>query len=283
MKKLLLLAYMAILPVLAMAQTAATDSVKVIKIEVIDGENCQATIVKDGDGASSFTLKNADGETLYSRVIEKPDSSLWNITLPFTPRKRPKFQAAFFSTVYIGWTHPFSAPSGMKNSVDFGVPSIFALRWNATKSNSLTLGIGIGGNWYNADGHGQHLAKLGDKLIFLPNSADWKSVKSKFTSTDLLVPLTFKQNIAGDFGFSLSAVASLSLATDAYTSYKVGDVKYTDHFRNLQIRPFTADFVATLGWNNSASVYFKYTPWSKFKDGFGPQFKSYSIGLQFNY
>ena len=279
----LLLACIALLPALAMAQSAATDSAKVYKIEVPDGDNCQATIVMDGDGASSFTLKNADGETIYSRITEKPDSSLWDITLPFTPRKRPKFQAAFFSTLYIGWTHPFSAPSGIKNSVDFGVPSIVSLRWNATKSTSLSLGLGLGGNWYNADGHGQHLAKLGDKLIFLPNSTEWKSVKSKFTSTDLLIPLAFKQNIVGDFGFSLSAIASLSLTTDAYTSYMVDNVKYTDHFRNMQIRPFTADFVATLGWNSSFSVYFKYSPWSKFKDGFGPQFKSYSIGLQLNY
>lgn len=275
----------AMLPMSAAAKsTEAVDSADVLKIVSPAAAKYKARLIGGSDGSSQFLLTDTAGQVVYSHITEAADTAThWDINLPFHSKKQSRFQTIVVNSVIVGWVHPFSAPAGIKNNWEIAIPDFIGIRWNASRATSFSLSLGLGGTMYNAGGKGRHLSQIGKALVLTPNAEGMAKVKSEFSSFDILLPLTFRQNISGDFGFSLSAMASFTAIGEASTTYNIGDVKYRENFKGLQLRPITGEFMFGLGWMPGVNAYFKYTPWSKFRNGFGPQFKQYSIGMLINF
>ena len=277
-------------PAWIMANDMVADSVQVTSIESPEDARYKATLTTDTDGRSIFVLTDTAGCVVYSHGTEVADTTAtwpWDLSLKLVSnspqpkaKKGKKFKTTMFNSVLIGLTHPLDAPAGIKNYWEVHIPDVLGVQYRATNSTFLSVGIGIGGNFYKVDGKGRHMEQHSKAIVMMPNAEGMTDVESLFSVYNVVVPFTFEQNIVRGFGFSLSAAASFSAFAFASTSYTLGNIRYKEKYKDLQLRPVTADFTASLGWNTGISLYVKYSPWSKFRFGFGPQFKELSFGLR---
>ena len=94
------------------------------------------------------------------------------------------------------------------------------------------------------------------------------------------MPFTIEQPI-GSRGFSISAGAELHLNTYTTASVKtelISGEKVTNTYKGLHQRIATIEFTGMLGWTPGVAVYVRYAPFNPFIDGYGPDYKTISVG-----
>ena len=99
----------------------------------------------------------------------------------------------------------------------------------------------------------------------------------------LHVPLTFTQMLSRKAYITAGAWLNLNTYVSASTDYTIGDVRTQQTFKDLHQRILTTDIVVAAGARGICGVYARYCPQSLFRKGWGPDFKSVSVGLIFNF
>lgn len=217
--------------------------------------------------------------------------SIWDIETPFSrifshkpaparkKRRWPVTKTVGFKNFYVGAFIPENGPSGIKTSWEIGLANLIGGEWHPGPTTSFSLGLGFGFSQVNIS-DSYILDKNDGALIMLPVTEEAHDVKGHIENFHFTIPLMFTQRIAGTFGFSLGAELHLNTYTTANSSFKIGEEKKVKtNLKGLHQRMATPSLVAILGWVNSAGIYVRYNPSNPWKEGYGPDFQTWGIGL----
>lgn len=278
MKKLFSILFAPFLAIMALSASAQApaDTVAVVK----DAKN--VTLTSTGDGVNLMILndKGRLDYRYYNQTLAS-DSIVddWNLEPVFTKRKKHEIFTTCTGSIFAGFSWLLDNPDGFEVGGEWGYKDVCAFQWEPSNYTSLSLGVGFQLNWYQLN-KGRILTQDGHRLLVQSASKEMSKAEGYIFMTSFLLPLTFTQHISDDFGFSLSAIANIwPFWTKASTTYRIGDDKYIESFKHLEYNFITPEFMFTVGWVGSIGAYVKYNPCSRFRDGYGPKFKSLSAGI----
>lgn len=183
--------------------------------------------------------------------------------------------------LYVGATRSNSAPSGVGNGWEIGVSRLVDFVYQPVKHGTrFSVGAGFGWRVVNTESGYEWAYNL--KRISL-RQGDSERIKGNVNWFHLSVPVFITQPIGGG-GFAVALGAEYHLTTYAGASTKVNNnngvstkIKYTD----LQQRMSTVEVVGYVGWQDAAGIYVRYAPMAQFIGGYGPSFKTVSVGVSF--
>ena len=155
--------------------------------------------------------------------------------------------------------------------------------------NNLGLTTGIGFDWHNYFlDMNTHLVEVNDitNVYSAPDGINYEY--SRLRTFNITVPLLleWQPSLGGNHKFFMSAGAIAGVNT--FASYKV---KYKDSDGNsvtkvegkgLNVAPLSLDFMGQIGYG-AWSIYAKYSPFSIFQSGKGPDVRAVSLGAVLNF
>jgi hypothetical protein len=152
---------------------------------------------------------------------------------------------------------------------------------------NLLLVSGIGTDWFRFryDNVNSAITKVDGiaKFVPAPEGIDYK--KSKLSANYLTIPLLIEYQYPArrrSFHISFGVVGYLKYYSKSTVFYYIDGRKYKDSMgRDLNIRPVDMKLRAQVGLGG-LSIVGRYSPFSMF-DAKGPDLKSYSLGLQWNF
>lgn len=276
MKKIITLIFTLWLALTATAQTPV-DTVAVLK----DAKNVTLTSTEQG---VNLLIRNDKGGLTYryntqnTSVDSVKEDDDWNLEPVFLNKQKRKKYATICGSLYGGYTWLYDAPEGINHGAEVGFKDLCAFQWRPTDYTYLSIGFGWQMNWYYLK-KGMILDQQNHNLLIKAAEEGMAKTEGEIFMTSLLLPVTYTQKISGDFGFSISAIANFwPFLKHANTSYQRDGYKYKESFKHLETNFITPEFMFTMGWVGSFGVYVKYNPCSRFRDGYGPQFKALSVG-----
>lgn len=286
MKKLIA-ALMLAAPLMALA-TAPADTVASInnpKSVVISKQGGSTTVHVKGTKKNpaynyKFEVRNGEADTIINKVKEEE----WGLHLPFLKNGRVKLTfISCFEDLYIDMVWPDSKESGVKTSWEVGFGRLIAFNYMPDKAKiKLTFGIGLGARDISFK-HDRRLYLNSGHLSLLPPSENEKVSSSQIVEAEMRFPFMFTAPVYRDFKFSLGVVGIWNFYSDARSTWKVGDTKYSEKYKGLHQRLLNCEFVGTLGFDELFGITFHYRPLSDFTKVYGPEFKTLSLGLSFNF
>lgn len=311
--KHLLIPFIALLSTLAAhaAATVETDTIKVIK------SPSQVVVTTQGNSTIVSVTGVPDNDEYYYQYatdVIVPDSAAvsgsgddWNPELiflskgddsaeapdaeflfPFTKPRRHRvaacFDYVFFRNIYWGWMFRFDADPGMKNSFECGIGEVAGVSYTPwLRGPEFSLGLGIRFSQYCAQ-DGYRYVKQGDNLMLVPMAEGERTDKSRVMTATFCVPLMITQRVYRNFYISAGANANFNTYTRAFSQYYTDDdTRLSSHYKGLHQRLLTIDYMAVLGFSRDIGVYFRYSPMSVMRHPYGPETKSFSIGLTLNF
>lgn len=215
--------------------------------------------------------------------IETPFSRLFNLKNPARRSRchdRQTTATIGFKNMYIGASNPSGgADDGMKSSLEIGVANVIGGEWRPGPTTSFLLGLGFG---FSRTGLEKTVTveKENGALVLRPAPDGVKTIKGHIQNFHFTIPLMLTQKVAGSFGISLGAEMHLNTYTTAMSKYTEADgcqVKMS--VKGLHQRMITPSLVAILGWVDNAGIYLRYNPCNPWKEGYGPDYQTFGIGL----
>lgn len=303
MKLLALLAF-GLLPVLAMtAQTEPADTVKILDNadQVVITKNGNNTIVK-------AVIRNAENDTsmklyTYSVTVEENTDSAREefsesvfLSHPlFTGKQKkqsstsaegkfkPRRNLTALRNIYWGWDFAYDGKAGLRNSFEVGVAEIVSVEWQPWRNGpDFRFGAGFGMKQFlTADNF--VFGKEGDRLAILPVTTDATDVKSRWEVLTFHFPLMVSQKIYRNFGIAFGTLLNLNTYSTACTQMKIDGIRYKETFKGLQQRLFTAELIGILGFRDFIGVYAKWSPMPLMRTYYGPEFKTWTLGVSVNF
>lgn len=92
------------------------------------------------------------------------------------------------------------------------------------------------------------------------------------------VPVLYKQRFARNLHFCIGGIMNLNSYASAQTEINEGKAKQKIKLKGLQQNLFTADAYFSFGFD-VVSVYVTWSPMNVFKSIYGPELRSWSIGV----
>ena len=83
---------------------------------------------------------------------------------------------------------------------------------------------------------------------------------------------------AGNVKFFAGPLLQLSPWSKIEKKYTINDRDYNENIRKIHQRIFTCDLMGGVSWSG-CGLYVRYQPQNLFKSGWGPAFKSISMGI----
>lgn len=275
----------------AAAQTVLTDTI----VGIYDPSN--VTVVTKSDGRQIVTISiidNADDQNLSADTgmlpsffdLTKPKR--WNLDKLFTKKPRNNnrniVDTEGLKGLYAGGIIPMGEDSPIKNGWEIGLSSLIRGEWSAGWNRpSVSIGAGFGWEILNMD-RGCILEKVNGRLLVATAPEGSRKINSRIKNFHFTVPLTLNLPMGGSFGLSLTGELHLNTYTTASSSWRTENGnKVSYSLKGLHQRIATIDMKACLGWFNEIGVYVKYSPMDKWMDGYGPEYKTLSVGASFNF
>lgn len=286
--------------IMASAQAEQPDT-----IAVFDNSQ-QVSIDTDSDGSRRVTISSRTEKTTtqYSYSFSQPDTVEpfidsprgWDIGQILERHRRlraEKRQTKVYTDgmlgIYAGGVIPIGDHGAVTGGWEIGFKNIIAGVWSAGKSRpSISLGLGAGWRIQNI-GHGHILNSRNGVLSVVPVPEGARRPESSIKSFHFIVPLTLYVPIHGDFTISFAGELHLNTYTKASASWHIdngpGGKAYQEKwdFKGLHQRIATVDYTACIGWREALGVYVTWSPMRPWKDGYGPQYKTLSVGASVNF
>lgn len=293
-KTLLLLAAAALAPLAAMAAPSTTDTVKVVK-------NPGNVIITEDSTGMKLTIEGSDGNPQYRYVYrsDRNDGVREHTTqaegdfalrMPFTKTDTVKRGRVhwdmFFGGLYAGWGHVIARGDNAAGDLDralghqseIGLLNLIGVEMRTRCGFGMSLGFGFETRHYNLH-NGTCFVKGDDGYLRVTDkSEDWSKAKSSLTVTSLQFPLLLRQRIYRQLKVMAGGVMDLNLWATAKNGYTLGDVDHNETIKKIHQRRVTFDAIAGIGVGDFG-VYFRYRPQNVLKDGCGPQFRNWSLGI----
>lgn len=282
------------------AQTAENDTVKVIpnvnSVSVIkEGNNTiiKAMIPTDDNTGSfdQYTYKVSIDNNTHDEAVDADDIML---KLPFikskstepTRQKNGKWKTQRYITgmkyVYWGWNFNYADKAGIKNCFELSAADFIGLDWRTSRKTTLGVGIGFGYNRVTTNDH-MLFVKNGDVLGVAVAPEDAEVDYARWDMLRFQVPLMYSQKLSGNFGFALASIINFNTYSTATNRYKTGRTRYTETIKGINQRLLTVDLMATVGFVGSMGAYIKWSPMTAMQQKYGPSFRNFSIGVNFNF
>lgn len=272
------------------------DTVKVI-------ENARnVTVVKTGNTTIvKAEYANEDDETIhfqYELDVVSPDTVAdnlpddWGMDLPFMKtgcggcetevdgKHRVTRYVTGMRHIYWGWRFNYGDKGNVKNCFETGIRDVVGVSWKY-RGAELEIGVGFSFRRYLA-ADGFSYAKEGDRLV-IKNVADgFRCDKSRLDIATFQVPVLYNQRIGREFGFTIGGVMNFNSYAKAMTEIYEGDVKHKTEYKGLQQRLFTVEGMAAINVCG-VGIYATWNPMKMFYKEFGPEVKSWAIGVDLNF
>lgn len=274
----------AVLAATAAAAQEAPDTIATIN------RAAELTVARTPDGLTVTVEGRADAPGFFYRYSmqseQHPDSTI-NLNLPFlstsvtqTDNKR-KRHFDIDIEAYVGTSIP-TGSTPVQASFEIGLSRVFTGSISFGRGFSFNAAAGIGYAQY-AVGSGMRFDAERQRLMLVPCEEGSTDCSSRLRVLRLHVPLTFTQMLSRKAYITAGAWLNLNSYVPASTDYTIGDVRTQQTFKDLHQRILTTDIIVAAGARGICGVYARYCPQSLFRDGWGPDFKSVSVGLIFNF
>lgn len=288
MKKLIALALL-MLPVLGFSQTTApTDTLASIV-------NPQSVVISKKDGTTTVIVSGTEKDPDYKYKFEiqnsiSADSAAgneeeWGMSLPFLKNgHRKSYFVSWGDDLYFNLVWADAKSSGMRASWELGIGRLIAFNWlpSASSSAKLTFGIGLAIRKLSFKHDRRLYCNNGHLTLGAPQGGE-KVKASNIIENEFRFPLMFTMPIYRDFKFSFGAVGLLNVYSKGGTTLKRDGSKFSEEYKGLHQRMLNCEFVGTIGFDDALGVTFHYRPISDFGSEYGPEFKTMSVGISFNF
>lgn len=294
-KKLTLI--MAILATGTAAVHAQTDTVKVINnatyitVERIGDQTTVKAVIPDSGNSASFDLYTYQVNT-NDNAADRYNPGLGNmmLELPFmrqttksgTATKKAKPCITVLKYMYWGWNFNYDGKAGLKNSFELGIADFVGVDWHTSRKTTLGIGLGFGLNRITSRDN-RLFVRTGDMLSMtdapagsVPDFARWDILRFQ-------IPLMYSQKLGNSFGFALAPIINFNTYATATNRYTLDGIRYTEKIKGLNPRLLTVDLMATVGIVNGLGIYAKWSPMTSMQSAYGPTFRNFSIGANFNF
>lgn len=278
-----------LVPALSM-MAATADTVKVInnpgKVTVIkkNGEVKLNVAGIDGDAGKTYTYTvktdddedyDVDGNTHSGKGI------VFNRKKCAASDSVPHFDV-FISGLYLGWGHTNAAGEHhgtTGKTFEVGVLNVVGLAYHFGDRNRLSLGVGYQAKYHELKKSYTFASPAENELTIEPFPADYKKTLSQLVVHSVQFPLLYAKGFGKKFWAYGGGVMNWNFYASYDSNYKNGRTRVNTNTKGLSQRKITFDALVGVQWNN-LGVYFRYSPQSIFKDGYGPKLnKSWTLGL----
>ncbi len=282
MKKLLLIALLAVGSLATLRAQEAADT-------VISISRPGTVVITSTPGLNTVTVTGIPGHPDYhyeysvkvdNEASAAPESD--SFSLPFMSKGNTwrRFAITGFNDIYFGAVIPMDEPDGVKTFLEGGVMSVIGAEvqpWR--RGPNLRIGFGFSiKTMVVSDGYRLDMPDA-DRLAIVTADEDVTPGRSRIHNFALTFPITLRQNIYKDFGVTVGCVLNLNTYTTASASWDVDNRHYKESYKGLNQRFFSVDLVGALGLADNTCVMVKYSPNSWFRKGYGPEFKTITVGL----
>lgn len=269
-----------------------TDTVKVIK-------NAERLMVAQSGDTTSVKVIYNDSDTGVKNIysfevdIEKNDKNAindfpkdWGMSLPFKDiepeetdmnKKRTKRYVAFFNHPYWGWRFNYSGNANVKDCFEVGFKNLLGVVWKRGGAQFET-GIGINLARFLTPGHNA-FTKEGDRLTVAPVDPEVVIRHSRLDVFGFQVPLIYNQKIAGPLQTSIGAILNFNTYAKASCELQEGNVSVSSKYKGLHQNLFGVEAYAAIHlWE--FGIYASWKPMKLFDANFGPEVRSWSLGVE---
>ncbi len=285
--------------VLVIASIAAASAAFAQKPDTLIVNNPEKVIIEATDSTQTVTVLGKDGnpEYRYTSSLELAakdankteteyngmgiDFSLFNKNIT-TKKRENNFALIGLGEMGFGWHAAVNRPAGIQKSSrllsEFVVRNGMAILYQPEKS-PIGVSVGVGYSWqsYYAEA-GTMMEKVDGKIVYSNFPANASERSSKLTVDNLLVPLTVYVNVCKDFRIELGPELIINTRSRIRNRYHESPATHKISYKNLPIRPTSYGLFAAVKFFHF-TLYARYQPQSVIKEGFGPQFKSFTIGI----
>ncbi|MGN0086205.1 MAG: hypothetical protein ACI353_01650 [Alloprevotella sp.] len=247
------------------------------------------------DSAYQFCYSKKMGAGEEQLVEEK--SSIWKFGLASDDKKnteaccgqkkrKPQWNIVGVGGFTYGFMHTLDAPADwsfrMGRSGDFSAHFVDVEFLSANRRHSLRLGVGLGSRFFTLDSRSRMFATAngGLQLVDFPEHEDCE--RSRLVNAYFTFPLRYKWTYHKDWWVAAEAALNWNIGAHATNRYENLDHKYREEIENIHQTKAAASFRVATGWDE-LGVFFQYVPTSFFKEGHGPQFHHYAVGITFFY
>lgn len=254
-------------------------------------------VIKNGSNTTVEILSGSNGrERMYKYEMTvdslgKDDEAMqWNLDFPFreaisSQRRVGKtgWSASVFKNLYFGWTFAYSHKGDVKNCFETGIADVVAANYTPWACGpTFSLGIGFGMHRYLAR-DGMVYRKDGNRVSIVNRNPDWIPDYSRLDIWTFDVPFRIEQSFGKCFAFSVGAILNFNSYAVAATQYRNGEAIVKEKYKGLTQRLVTTDFCVALGVRAVVSVYGKWSPVPAFQSPYGPQMRSFSVGMTLSF
>lgn len=270
----------------------ATDTVK-----VIDNVN-SVTVSKTGDTTTIDAIyddiySNTKRHYKYEVEIEKDNNisisdfpSDWGMTLPFlnkepqnssNSKKQIKRYFVGFNHIFWGWKFNYAGNANIKECFEIGIRNLLGLAWKR-RNSEFEIGLGISESRYLC-GEGMIFVKEGDKLGVAGVEDGIKVKHSRLNVYTFHIPLIYTQKISKYFSTSIGATINLNTYAKAWNEFENGSLTVKNECKGLHQNLFSVEPYASIQFD-WIGVYAAWKPMKLFDNKFGPELKSWSLGVE---
>ncbi len=234
----------------------------------------------------------------YKRVEMDEDNdtkSIWDIENPFSrlyslSKRQPKRQSrkpygvtTAFKNIYVGGVIATDAPDGISSSWEAGVANVIAGEWRFSRTSSISIGAGFGFSQVRVR-KGMIPVSENGKLLLTTAPQDAVKADGMIHNFHFSIPLMYTQKFNRSFGLSLGAELHLNTYSHATATVKDKEgISTKTSYKGLHQRMATPSLVAILGWTQAAGVYVRYNPVRLWDEAYGPQYRTWAIGLSLSF
>lgn len=255
------------------------------------------TVITKSDGTQIVTISITDNandsdvpfdSNIFPSFFDLTKPKRWNLDRLFTKkRKKNRHSVVYtegFKGLYAGGIIPLGEDSPVRSGWEIGLSSLIRGEWSTGRRGpSVCVGAGFGWEILNMD-HGCILEKVDGRLTVTSAPEGSRKIQSRIKNFHFNVPLTLNLPMSSSFGLTLTGELHLNTYTTASSSWRnENGNKVSSSFKGLHQRIATIDMKACLGWYNAIGVYVNYSPMKKWMDGYGPEYKTLSVGASLNF
>ena len=283
----LLLAAATTLPSVCLADNAADiDTVKVIDTprQVVVTQNGDEVLLQidgsatDPDYRYEYLVKPKRHGRLATASREGSEVEFHH---PFSKcdsaGERHHFEV-FLSDVYFGFGgHSIDAANRdavNKSTSQVGVLNFVGLAYRFNQSRSR-VSLGVGFDWSHYGMRNPYFWHRADNGVvgWEKGAADYNKHHALLSVYSLQFPLMYRHSLGKRWGLSAGVVMNWHCYASFTNSHRMGMSDYNVTTHGLQQRKLSFDCVAMVTWHG-IGAYFRYSPQSVFKAGFGPEMKN---------
>lgn len=211
-----------------------------------------------------------------------PDN--WGMDLPFVNLGKNKEVSSLksysigFRHLYWGWRFNYDKKGLVKNCFEVGIRDILGYGWRRGRSE-FEIGLGFGMRRLLA-ADGCMYVKNGDRLVLESVAEGMEATMSRLDVVSFQVPLLYNLKMSDSWCMSIGGVVNFNTYAKAVGKTIERGRKSKNVMKGLHQNFMTPEILGTI-YFDGVGFYGAWSPVALFKDGYGPEVKGWSIGVDF--